>query len=257
MVTRQKTTRIFLIRGLARETRHWGGFLPRMAKAFSDAKIHPLEIPGAGRLNKHVSPIKVSEYINVLRQQYLTHAADGDDCKIIGLSLGGMIAAHWLDQNPLDFSAGVLINTSLSISPFYRRMLISGGAQLFISLFTTDLYKREKRLVSLVCNLANHEAIARKWVEISKTAPVSSINLLRQLFAAATFQLPAIPKVPTLILCSKNDRLVSTRCSEDIASLWNSILFCHNIAGHDVTTDDPDWCIRKLKTWTHFSLSDD
>jgi len=257
MVTRKKTTRIFLIRGLARETRHWGGFLPRMAQSFSGAKIHPLEIPGSGRLNNHISPIKSSEYINAIRQQYLNHAAEGDDCKIIGLSLGGMIVAHWLEQNPLDFSAAVLINTSLSISPFYKRLQISGGAQLFTSLLTTDIYKREKKLASLLCNLANRDVIARQWVDISKTAPVTSKNLFRQLIAAATFRLPAKPKVPMLILCSTNDRLVSASCSKDIASLWNSILFCHDTAGHDITTDDPEWCIKKLQNWAHFNLSGD
>ncbi len=192
-----------------------------------------------------------------MRQQYLACAEYGDDCKIIGLSLGGMIATHWLEQYPLDFNAAVLINTSLPVSSFYRRLLISGGLQLFVSLLTTDVYKREKRIVSLLCNLANHETIARQWEEIRISAPVSSVNFLRQLFAAATFRLPAKPKVPTLILCSKNDRLVSVKCSEDIASRWNSTLFCHDKAGHDIPTDDTDWCIRKLQTWTHFNLSDD
>lgn len=255
MVMKNKTTKIFLIRGLARETRHWGVFLDKMAESFAKATLHSLEIPGTGKLHTQTSPTTINDYVISTRRQYLAQIAKGDDCKIIGFSLGGMVAAHWLKHSPLDFSAAVLINTSFPISPFYKRMHPSGTAQLLLSFLSLDPYRREKRIATLLCNLANHEMIATDWAEIARTSPVSSINFLRQLYAAATLAPPVKTEVPTLIMSSLKDKLVSPQCSAEIATLWNCKLFIHDRAGHDLTTDDPDWCIRKLQSWTPFTTS--
>ncbi len=248
----EMTTRIFLVRGLAREARHWGLFLHKLAKSFPGTAIHPLEIPGAGHLRDVTSPLSVEGCVKAMRREFLRHKPQGDDCRIIGLSLGGMIAAHWLEKHPEDFKAAVLINTSCTISPFYRRMQLLAGIHLLVTLFYFGRYRREKRLASLLCNLADPKKVAQEWAEISRTAPVSFINILRQLYAAATFETPVKIEAPTLILSSRRDRLVSVKSSEDIANLWNKDHICHEWAGHDLTTDDPDWCISQLLSWHPF-----
>lgn len=248
----KKTTRIFLLRGLARESRHWGDFLGKMSEAFSPAILHPLDIPGTGQLHGQVSPTSVKEYIKIMRQEYLNHTCQDDACKIIGLSLGGMIAAQWLDSHPEDFDSAVLINSSSRLSPFFKRMIISGALQLLKAMITFDPLRREKILASLLCNLADREKTARHWAEIHKTAPVSILNILRQLFAATTFKPPQNLTTPVLLLCSTNDRLVSAKCSEDIAMLWHKDMVCHDRAGHDLPTDDPDWCVSALQSWQYW-----
>lgn len=253
MAQKRHNLKIFLIRGLARETRHWGDFVSRLAKSFSGSTVHPLEIPGTGRLRHHAAPSTISGYVNLMRQDYLLHASEGDHCNIIGLSLGGMITAHWLKHHPHDFRSAVLINTSSSASPIFRRVLIRGAAQLTYALFCTDVYQREKRLASLLCNLADQQKVAENWAEIAKSAPVPLRNFLRQLYAAAIFRLPVTIETPTLILCSRKDRLVSYTSSEDIAALWHRQLLCHDLAGHDLTSDDPGWCIEQLENWSPFT----
>lgn len=253
MTVQKKVIKIFMVRGLARETRHWGVFIPNIQKSFPDAVIHPLEIPGTGRLKHQTSPTSIDDYVQILRQQYLYNITENDDCKIIGLSLGGMMAAHWLAHYPQDFSAAVLINTSGRISTISKRLKITGGLRLLMALCHRDPFRREKKLASLLCNLADQDKTAHDWAQISKTAPVSLLNFLRQFYAAATFKLPANNVVETLILCSRRDRLVSYESSGDIAFLWQKEYFCHDEAGHDLTTDDPNWCIEQLRSWPPFT----
>lgn len=253
MTVQKKAIKIFMVRGLAREARHWGNFLSELKKSFPDAVIHPLEVPGTGTLRHQTSPTSIDSYVKTLRQQYLNNTPENDDCKIIGLSLGGMIAAQWLESHPNDFSAAVLINTSCRKSPIYRRLKINGGSRLLVALCHQDPFQREKKLASLLCNLVDQDKTAQEWARISKSAPVSLLNFLRQFYAAATFQLPAKNEVPTLILCSRRDRLVSYESSEDIALLLQKECIYHDQAGHDLTTDDPNWCIEQLLCWAPFT----
>ncbi|WP_420538500.1 alpha/beta fold hydrolase [Marinobacter subterrani] len=54
------------------------------------------------------------------------------------------------------------------------------------------------------------------------------------------------PKSLTLLLASRADRLVSSRCSSQLARLWGCDLVEHPWAGHDLPPDDPDWVLAQL-----------
>jgi pimeloyl-ACP methyl ester carboxylesterase len=168
---------------------------------------------------------------------------------VIGLSLGGMIAAQWIHTHPTDFQAVVIINSSSSLSRFWQRMIPSGGKALLKAFSTRDISKRERTIAGLITNLADPDRVAHNWAEISRSAPISTLNTFRQLAAAATFSLPRNIGTPTLVLCSTHDRLVSPICSEDIARALTCGIVHHSMAGHDLTTDDPDWCITQIFSW--------
>jgi pimeloyl-ACP methyl ester carboxylesterase len=74
--------------------------------------------------------------------------------------------------------------------------------------------------------------------------------MLRQLAAAAFFSPPpGPPSVPTLLLASAWDRLVSPICSQQLAVRWSLPIRLHPNAGHDLPLDDPDWVIRQIVRW--------
>ena len=56
-----------LLRGLAREKRHWGDFLEQFRSAFPNDKILALDLPGAGEFFKETSPRTVEGMFNFVR----------------------------------------------------------------------------------------------------------------------------------------------------------------------------------------------
>lgn len=249
MTKQGSTTTFFLLRGLAREIRHWGDFPEVLTNSGEGIRVVPLEIPGAGKLRHSRAPMAAGEYVKRIREQYLRQVRSRDTNILFGLSFGGMIAASWLDVFPEDFHAAVLANTSSRDCPFYKRLSPAALRILFFTLLSGDVEARERRLANLICNLADTEVIARQWSDIARSAPMSSLNKLRQLYAAAVFSLPSAPGVPTLVLCSTKDRLCDPLCSEKIGDAWSCRLICHAEAGHDLTTDDPHWCSSTLLSW--------
>ncbi len=249
MTEQTGTTTFFLLRGLAREIRHWGDFPEVLENSGERIRAVPLEIPGAGSLRNSRAPLAAGEYVKRIREQYLQQRRSQDTNILFGLSFGGMIAASWLDACPEDFQAAVLANASSRDCPFYKRLSPAAMRILFSTLFSGDVEGRERRLANLICNLADTDEIARQWSDIARSAPMSSLNKLRQLYAAAVFSLPPAPGVPTLVLCSTKDRLCDPRCSEIIGDAWACRRICHAEAGHDLTTDDPRWCGSTLMSW--------
>lgn len=244
-----KIIRFFLLRGLARESRHWGTFPSALMKTVSNCQIIPLEIPGSGTLCRTPSPKTIIEHVESVRNQYVEKVGSGGLNVVIGFSFGGMVAAQWLHSFPLDIQAGILINTSSKESPPLKRMKPGGALRLASTLFATTPHAKEVILARLLCNLADTSNVADHWCEIRKSAPVSISSTCNQLIAAASFSLPQKLQQPILILGSKKDRLVEPTCSEDIAGRWCQKVVYHPEAGHDMTTDDPHWCADTIFTW--------
>ncbi len=240
---------IYLLRGLARETRHWGNFIEVLGRTCTHGIVHPLEIPGAGRLNSITAPLRVQDYVHMIRQSYLNICCPSENNMLIGLSFGGMIGSLWTSLFPDDFQSMVVINSSSRPSSPVKRFLPSSATALLLSLLDTNPLRKEQYIAGRICNLADHNRIARRWAEIRLSAPMTPTNQVRQLIAAATFAAPQTITVPTLLLCSRQDRLVSSQCSKELAARWGCEIRFHDQAGHDLTTDDPMWCASQINQW--------
>ncbi|MGZ3693604.1 MAG: alpha/beta fold hydrolase [Bdellovibrionota bacterium] len=241
----------FFLRGLVRESRHWGDFLTLFAAAFPGRKIVTLDLPGTGQRYRETSPATVMGMVNRLRPEFLERK--GEDNFLFAVSLGAMVGIEWLDKNPEDFKGAVLLNTSVKgISPFYERLLPAtypGVLKLFLSRSTLA---KEKEILRLTSNLReDHAAVAEAWAAVAAECPVAKSNALRQLFAATRYSPPAkAPKNNILLLNSAGDRLCSPRCSEKLARAWNLPLKTHPNAGHDLTLDDPNWVVSQLQNFS-------
>lgn len=243
--------RWLLLRGLARESAHWGEFLLQLQAAFPQDCIATLDLPGTGRFIDQTSPNRIEAIAEVVRQQALDDRLLQQPVMLLGLSLGGMVAWQWLRQYPQDVRAGVLINSSFaSLSPFYRRLRWQAYGDVLPLLTRSDAFELELAIVRLVSNLEDQQrhTIAEHWADIRRRRPMTAANIARQLQAAARYR-PDLqgPTQPMLLLNSAGDRLVSPACSTAISRRYQIPLHTHPIAGHDLPLDDPAWVIERLR----------
>lgn len=243
---------IFLLRGLVREKAHWGKFVQELEEAFPSDNIITPEIQGVGQFVDIISPTNFDEMVEFMRDQYLTQIESGEECILIAMSLGGMIARLWMEKHPQDFSKCILVNTSFKgISHIHERLRPLSILNFFKIFLTPSIEKREKAIIKMVSNNdTNHDEIIKEWIEIQKKRPVKRQNFLNQMKAAMTFNPPLLkPDADLLVLAAKADRLCNYKCSVKLHKRWGGKLSINEKAGHDLPIDDSPWMINEIKTW--------
>lgn len=240
-----------LLRGLTRETRHWG----RLPDALRDAvggTLLPIDLPGNGAFTHLCSPIAVADMVGFVRDAALQTGAPGP-YRVLAMSLGGMVATDWAQRHPGEIERLVLINTSMRpFSRMHERLRPSAWPGLLaIAAHWRDTLRAERGIHRLTCNRVDRlNADLDAWRAIRLSAPVSRANALRQLWAAARFSAAvAAPRCPVLILSSRADRLVDPVCSAKLAAAWGAPRREHAWAGHDLPHDDPAWLAEQVRAW--------
>jgi pimeloyl-ACP methyl ester carboxylesterase len=239
-------TWIFL-RGLTRESGHWGAFVERFQAALPGSTVVSLDLPGNGALCKQRSPTRVVDMVAHCRSQ-LNSAGVVAPYHLLAMSLGAMVAVAWADAHPQEVAAQVLINTSMRpFSRFYQRLRpASYGALAALALPGATPHKWERTVLNLTTHHVHADVLA-DWLVLHKAHPVSRTNALRQLLAAARYVAPrSAPAAPTLVLASLSDRLVNVECSRALARHWQCALQQHASAGHDLPLDDAPWVVAQV-----------
>ncbi len=246
-------TTFVLLRGLAREARHWGDVPERLRQQLGPChSVVPLDLPGNGEFSTQASPASVAGMAAACRRTLAQRGIDGP-VVLVAMSLGALVALHWCQDAPQEVARCVLVNTSLrGVSPFWQR-LRPGNSLRLIALLTPGrtLLERESAVLAMTSSRPQrHPEVAQRWADIAASCPVSRGNALRQLLAAMRYG-PAStrPKVPILVLASAGDALVHPDCSRSLARRWQLPLEIHPSAGHDLPLDDPDWFVRRVERW--------
>ncbi len=238
----------FFLRGLVREAGHWHGFLERFAAAFPGVEAVALDIPGNGVHFREASPLSVPGMAEFMRREFLSRR--GEENYLFALSLGGMVGVEWLHRWPDDFRKAVLVNTSLrGLSPLHHRLRPRNYARIARMMLSGKPSLVETGILAMTsARTEGAEEITQAWLKIHQARPVSVRNAVRQLVAAARFHPPqAKPKIPVLILNGGRDQLVNPACSRALAAHWSLPLHTHPAAGHDLTLDEPEWVLERLK----------
>ncbi|MCP8690455.1 alpha/beta fold hydrolase [Marinobacterium sedimentorum] len=239
-----------LLRGLVREQRHWGDFGQRLADHLQVRVLCP-DLPGNGQLYRQQSPVRLIDLVKHLRLELRPSPAAQTDTplRLLGLSMGAMVATEWALRYPEEIGSLVLINGSMGdLSPPWQRLRPSALACIARALML-DTAGREALIYRLSCH-RNTDATLAHWLTYARDCPVSRSNLLRQLGAASCYRSGRrVPATPALILCSRNDALVNPTCSAAIANYWRAPLAIHEAAGHDLPHDDPDWVLAQITRW--------
>ncbi len=240
-----------LLRGLSRESAHWGSFIPILKKAFPDATISTMDLPGTGKFYQEISPYTIKAITDATRQQALNNDLLHQPVTLLAVSLGAMVAWEWMHNYPQDVCAASLINTSFAnLSPFYQRLRWQ-SYPMFTTLLRRNILNRENAILQLVSNRRDQDnKISLEWSTIQKQRPISLANSFKQIVAAASYSPNNIkPEQPILLINARNDRLVAPICSDRIKQKYHLKIRRHNWGGHDLTLDDPEWVALQLKDW--------
>lgn len=245
------STWVFL-RGLTRESRHWGAFPEIFRQAVPAADVHAIDLPGNGRLHRLKSPLDVAEMAESCRAQLLASGIR-PPYHVLAMSLGAMVTIAWAARHPNEIRGCVLINTSLRpFSPFHQRLKPGNYLPLLKLLLTgASAGDRERTILQLTSrHAADFASVLDDWAAFRAECPVSCRNACRQLLAAARYRAPfRQPAAPMLILASKADGLVDPRCSRGLAARWQTAFAEHPTAGHDLPLDDGPWVARQVSRW--------
>lgn len=240
-----------LLRGLTREAAHWGDFARRLQAVEPGGRVFTPDLPGAGAAHSQPAPLQVGAMVEHVRQALRTAGAEAP-YRVLGLSLGGMVAAQWALSRPEEVSCCVLISSSMRpLGALHERLRPSCWPALLSVLCTPSPLAAERRILQWTsARAAALQPVVAEWVAARRARPVSRLNALRQLLAAARYRLPASnPSMPVLVLAAAGDRLVNPVCSQRLAALWRSPFALHPQAGHDLPLDDPDWVCEQVRGW--------
>lgn len=244
-----------LLRGLSRESGHWGVFpehLLRELRALQpSSELLMLDLPGTGTQRRQVSPTQVSAIVDICRAELQRRGVTGP-VSLVGMSLGVAVLSDWANRFPDQVEAGVLINPSLRpFSELFRKPRpLNYLGLLLLSLSRFSARMREERVLSLTTRLTPAQAVIDRWLELQRQHPLGVRNAARQLLASVRYRASRTrPAAPMLLLCSKADGLVDWRCSQAISRAWGAPLRLHTKAGHDLPLDDPEWVARAVAEW--------
>ncbi|WP_296654125.1 alpha/beta hydrolase [Paraburkholderia sp.] len=241
-----------LLRGLTRESRHWGRLPDLLGDAAPAGRILTLDLPGNGAYATLPAPLSVEEMVAFVRTAALEQGAP-PPYRILAMSLGGMVATAWAQAYPHEVAQLVLINTSMRpFSHAWERLRPQRWPDLIrLAVCWRDAPAAETVIHRITCNRrASLDADLAAWTAIRESAPVSRGNALRQLVAATRFcAAPRAPACPLLLLSSQQDRLVNPACSASLAAAWQVRHHRHPSAGHDLPHDDPHWTSTMVGNW--------
>ncbi len=242
-----------LLRGLAREKRHWGEFPENLEAALGeDAKVFFLDLPGSGTESQRLSPLSVRGIVEDLRQRWIPLRKQHDgEWNIVGLSLGAMVAMDWCGRYPFEFKRLVCINTSSAMLSRPDKRL---RPQAFVHLAQAVISRTPKAKESAVLKMvSNRKEIwpqtVEYWSRIALQTPVKPIAAAAQLFAATWSIAPNDLTPACLFLSSAADGMVDPECSRVLAEHFQAPLKVHPTAGHELTLDDPQWVVRQIQEW--------
>lgn len=241
--------KFIFLRGLTRESRHWGEFTVHFKTQFPDAEIFFLDLPGAGKMHRDVCPLEVESMVEILRKQLPQDLLGKGEFHFVGMSLGGMVALEWSKRYPEDLSSTIIINSSASkLLPFWYRL--RPGAYPYILLAGILKSKQHEMIFKKVCQNKNNQAkTIELWKKIHETSPVSLANAIRQIYSASRFKLDNNLKIKGMVISSYGDELVNYKCSEKLASELGWPLKIHSWGGHELSDDDPEWVITEIKSF--------
>ena len=267
-MNQRETHQLFLIRGLARESRHWGDFVADLETAYAasgrNVRVETIDLPGCGRHSEMRSCTTVQATADFAREKMKDILAKEAQAgiepaahrRLVSISLGGMVGVSWMARFPNDYHSAVLINSSFrGLSKATQRLRWDSWWRIPPIVGERNVVEREKKILNWVSNRTDRrQEVLDSWVQIQLTRPVSTPNLALQLTAASMFKAPdkgaqnaVFPKL--LVLCSRQDRMVHPECSQAIADRYKAPIIFHPTAGHDLPLDAGPWVATMISEW--------
>lgn len=238
-----------LLRGLGRESGHWGPFTEQFRRRFPSDAVLTVDYPGVGARENEKAPLTVPRLAQGIATALTTW--NPSETIVVGHSLGGMVAMALASQYP-DLKGLVLINTSASgVNRWQERVQIPAAVEMAEVFATGNLRQREEKILRLVSRQPeSHGEILQIWVKLAQERPISRQVIVKQLLAAARFRLPQISsQTAKLVLAGLGDSLVNPGCSKALGERLKVPVRFHPWAGHELSLDDPEWLLTEVERW--------
>jgi pimeloyl-ACP methyl ester carboxylesterase len=247
-----------LVRGLAREQRHWHGFAERWRARAGGAAVELVDVAGVGTEHRRRPRASVEWMARDVARRVPGLGLPGEAAgrvdvtwSIVGLSLGGMIALELCRLYPERIARAVIVNASSRLSTPRARLRPAAALQLLRAALSPDAMSRERRVLAVTSALPaiEREPYVCVAAEFARDAPVSRASVLAQLVAAGRFwpPAPALLGARLRFVGARNDALVSARCTRELAAWYGADSVEHPWAGHDLPLDDPEWLCDRLE----------
>lgn len=240
-----------MLRGLGRESGHWGAFLPALEAAAKDSEVVTLDLPGTGTRLHDRAPRTMHRTVDRVRDEARSRGLLRSPLLLFGISLGGMVAMEWATAHPEEVAGIAIAASSASdLAPLLERFSLAGIATVLLNVVTRDPERRQRRIARLISNRRDlRDRVVREWAQIERDRPISFATLRAQVEAASRWRAPASLRVPSLFLVGRKDRLVHPACSRTLARRYGAPIEEHPDAGHDLTTDAPEWVADHCVRW--------
>lgn len=245
---------LVLLIGITKESLHWSDeFIASLKNIFHTDDILFIDLPGSGERLDEKSPLSIDGIVQSTRDFYHKKLHQEKKRILISISMGAMVGTKWCQLFPDDFHRFVGINASFkNLSTFYKRVRPLAILQFFSIFLTSDITKRENKIVKLCSNDKNkHDTILKAWIKVAQMRSMSRLNIIRQLIAAASYKMDFKIKPKALIIAAIHDRLAHYSCSEELQKFWGSEikLLSNKEYGHALHIDAPLEVAQAIKEW--------
>jgi 3-oxoadipate enol-lactonase len=242
---------LVILRGLGRTVRHWLGYDEELAKSFL---VLTMDLRGVGRsTERHGWTDSIFTLADDVAD--VMTAAKIERAHVLGVSLGGMVTLAMGLAHPERCKSLITVNTSIARQGTLRmsvpgvagiaRGLMAGGDQIHKNL--------ARAMVGDQTGAEDVERIARQFAEIAASDGMNIDTVLRQLVAAARFNVARRLKrcdVPALVVYGTADAFVPTVNSKKVARhLKNARLVAIEGGGHELTLDKGPELKALVESW--------
>ncbi|MBC7458390.1 MAG: alpha/beta fold hydrolase, partial [Bdellovibrionaceae bacterium] len=205
-----KIKRWVLLRGLTRSRFHWLGFDQYFKKRLQVESVDCPEVPGSGYLHQEKSLVNIDAVVIRLREQI---SRIEEPIGLLGVSMGGMLAARWAEMFPQEIAKLVIVNSSSDLSPSSERLLPRNYWPLFKSILTSSSEEKERFVMTSTSNEpAKWQQRLPELVAFSEEHPIRFSNFIAQLRMCGQVQFGKKPVKNILILSAEQDHFVSLEC---------------------------------------------
>ncbi|MFM2482381.1 alpha/beta fold hydrolase [Celerinatantimonas sp. YJH-8] len=230
---------IVLIRGLMGDASYWDYFKQLLEQRLQ-RNVYLLDLTTAFDRDESVH---LDEWVERLRQ-HLNEEFGHRRCHLVSLSLGAVVALNWQQRFPDEVASCTFINAAF-IDGQQRWQPQRWWLLIKLAVLTLWPGNRPERWLRW---LSAWPTLHSPWPD-DKEPPVNVRRLVAQyqiLLKGVAFSQPS---APCQLLVSRHDRLVHCSHSYQLAERWQSPLFPHLSAGHDLALDDPRWVCEKITDW--------
>jgi aminoacrylate hydrolase len=230
-----------MLRGLARNMKHWLGFDRVAAGNFQVITVDARGLGGSTRDMKFGDSIEdlADDVIGVLDE------VGCEKAHFMGISLGGMVTLAAGIRHPDRTASLTVVNSSIAGSSV-RRLSTPAIKSIFqaATLGPRGYLGLARTLLAPGADVDLCQKVAREWWNIDQKRQVSTSVVIKQLLAAARFRVREELQrlsVPVLVIFGEGDQFVPVENSHFIASLIpGARLVGLAGGGHEITLDCPD-----------------